>query len=348
MWKLHNMTFIRSGVWGRSPHLPLDTLYRTMQPDMVGMSRSESIEDLLMECPRRGFITLRTKIGQEVTLPTACHSWGCFSCKNKLTYLTKKRIALGVSMEEPSFLITVTYRTVGQDRQDVVSVRKDWTALLRCLKPKNGTLRWFRVIEATKRGQPHIHLLIAGIGNRVACCRKIQNECSHPVTKRYIQQFCEVNCLEHEWGKHWLDITGDSFVVDARLSYGINGAASYLAKYLAKSLSAFEALNDLGFKRRFSTSRNWRGFDRLRLSVTIREQWEEKRLFAYERDGAVDSIRAAAAASVDSPVLTRVGTDVAFGIAEKEVKEAHKGVIKRFLKNTRGVGNASDRPAGQS
>ena len=57
---------------------------------------------------------------------------------------------------------------------------------------------------------------------------------------------------------------------------GANGAASYLAKYLDKSLG--EARNELGMVRRWSTSRNWPKQPRRRLEAGrggwIRHLWQ--------------------------------------------------------------------------
>lgn len=61
-------------------------------------------------------------------------------------------------------------------------------------------------------------------------------------------------------------------VVDAQELYAPTGAAEYVTKYLTKSYDDREKLKDLGFERRYSTSRGWAPARR-RLQGTIDEDW---------------------------------------------------------------------------
>jgi len=87
-----------------------------------------------------------------------------------------------------------------------------------------------------------------------------------------MQLVCGKNCLEHEWARLWYEVTGDSFVVDARQIAGADGAARYMTKYLVKGMMTWDELSELGFMRRWSTSRNWPKLPPERL---LNELWDD-------------------------------------------------------------------------
>lgn len=117
---------------------------------------------------------------------------------------------------------------------------------------------------------PHLHLIIGGIEQSDFDCnplRKIK-------TGVWLEEECE--CLRHKFGRAWYKATGDSFFVGIRQVYSAIGAAAYLSKYLTKSLYGEERriLNERGFIRRVTYSRNWPRGGELKRYGTIASDWK--------------------------------------------------------------------------
>lgn len=89
--------------------------------------------------------------------------------------------------------------------------------------------------------------------------------------------------------------------------FSSSGSANYLAKYLIKGEMDRKALEELGFKRRFSISRGWPGGKRLRLYGTTIDAWVET---SFEYGGRIPDMDAMGH-SQDSGLLSRVGDKVA-------------------------------------
>ncbi len=235
-------------------------------------------------------------------------------------------------MLEHSYLITATLRLAkGTEVKDAQYVAKAWRRFLYRLQlhGKNQEMAWFRVTELTKQGQPHLHLVVGGIGERRAHCEKRP----HPYNAVWRTKNCE--CIEHEWSRAWFLATGDSFVVNAETVLGAAGAAAYLGKYLRKNMVVRNRLAELGFERRFSRSRNWPGGG-LQLQATVDKAW-----------GTIDFIfNGSAFAPVakewiewddsfpdEHPLLVRTGTDLALKLADKHARKTLKRRVKRLVAN---------------
>lgn len=213
------------------------------------------------DCPRKGYVRMWTKFGQQVTIPTRCKTWKCNACREVNKHRVMSKISSGCSQLVVSWLITLTYHVDGDERRHAASVKRDWRVFLRYLRRKYQKTPWFRIIEATKRGQPHLHLIMGGLGGkqRVACDtgKRPNGKCAHKIDYDWAMQDCANDCIEHELAKVWYRITGDSFVIDARRVVSANGAAAYLSKYLTKATNTWEYLESLGFRKRYSASRDW-------------------------------------------------------------------------------------------
>jgi len=290
-----------------------------------------------LECPKAGYIRLEDKYGRSITCETTCKTWGCLGCRERVKSLIKMRISSGCSTLKQCYLITLTFRMGRGLQRDAASVQEAWTRLLRSLKynPKNNRIAWLKIVEATKKGQPHLHLIVGNIGSRKPCCMKSANECMHPWTKEWMLRDCEVNCIEHEWAKLWFDCTGDSYVVDARHVLGANGAAAYLGKYLVKGMVHRNILEELGFARRWSKSRNWPAKEVMQLKGTADDIWIRQD-FGW-KGVAGSQIMARDAANRGFNVLgIRVGTAMAEEMSKKTTRRRALGQIK-------GLFNASNR-----
>lgn len=300
------------------------------------------------DCPRSGYIKLFTEDGRSLTLPTTCKQWGCLGCRERVKSLVKARIVYGCSMAVYSYLITVTYRTVGVERRNADSVAKDWTRLLRILKKRYPNLSWFRIVEATKKGQPHLHVIAQNIGQeyRRACHtgKDRFGKCMHRWDAEFRDMICEVNCIEHEWANEWFAITEDSWIVDARPVLGDKGAAKYLSKYLTKASTGRSALEELGFTRRWSCSRNWPRFEALRLRQTVGKGWKHTAFKYSDSDdvylGEREEWEHAAAMGLHTYLSERVGNEYAWNSA----KEQSNAKIMKGLKQIYAINRQATPP----
>jgi len=116
-----------------------------------------------------------------------------------------------------------------------------------------------------------------------------------------------MDCLIHEWGKAWFERTG-AYVVDVRKIYSAGGVGGYLGKYLSKSFSKRQGLEEIGFKRRWSCSRNFPREKKIQLAGTRDGIWTNVvripgwyRSEEMEARSRVDESRAA---------LERIGDDL--------------------------------------
>lgn len=147
----------------------------------------------------------------------------------------------GLKVSGDSYFITCTLRkgkTVElRDATWVAGVWRRFWVQYRRAHPEWKKIAWFRVVELTKQGQPHLHLLVTGLGG--------------------ISGGAGTKLIQKEWRERWLAATGDSYIVDVRPVRDARGMASYLCKYLVKGFSYRARMVKLGFMRRWSRSRTW-------------------------------------------------------------------------------------------
>ncbi len=277
------------------------------------------------ECPRKGWVKLWTRNGHHTTMETNCKTWRCRSCRDRLVTRFKLLVETGCSLLPQSALITVTYRADVERGPTAEYVKRDWRALLRRTE-QLWEMPWLRVMELTKKDVPHHHL-VAGADREVRCYRRFLH-------KDFTRVFDSCGCLSHELSRVWYAVTGDSYIVHAMPVSGAAGAASYLAKYLAKThFDSQERLDALGMSRRWSTSRNWPGDKRLRLKRTDEGGWFQK-AFTYGR-------MAPAEQQYDAKSLAlRNGTPVQLARVAKREKMRAVRQLERLVTNV----HQDDRP----
>lgn len=256
-----------------------------MRPDLVAP-----------KCPRRGWVMLSTR-ERDFVMPTTCKTWGCHVCKEKVRQLTALKLMYGcLSTGGPSHFITVTYRKRPGDRtRDAQDVAKDWAALWRQLKGQEAwrEAQWIKVPELTKAGQVHLHGIVVLAKGRDTCRKGDYHR------KRWMQSQPSGHCLEHDLAHAWYEQTGDSFVVDCETVRSVAGTASYVQKYMAKSFAGDRStMASLGFKKRWTSSRDWPRAEPLHLLGTELGLWE--RVTRYKGPWAKYSNH-----SEDEPVLMR-------------------------------------------
>lgn len=198
-------------------------------------------------CERRGAIIVArrdpTSYNADTTerwvIGTNCKTWRCPTCRKKRQAMVKMRMVYGCTILEDSWFITLTYWTGDSPREDAQSVGKDWYRFLKRWRALNPHLSWFRVIELTNQNQPHLHLLAGGL----------QDDKAHEVE----------STVRDSWALATRrNGAVQSFIVKAIKVAAPTKVAGYMAKYMVKAFYDQRSdLEQMGFLRRFSRSRNW-------------------------------------------------------------------------------------------
>ena len=233
----------------------------------------------LKGCPRAKTLKLTVKHTQhELYMPTTCKTWRCSYCRKIREIQLKNLIVYGYTRLKPCEFITVT---VKRERDgtclDADSVKKAWTQWLRTVKKSRGKMPWLKVVELTKNGVPHFHLITGSWTrkNQKTRCRPLEWD----AYKKGWYYSCKAaeECLHCEVGRLWYEATGNSFVVDARPVVDEGVGAYFVKEYLLKSYSQMEARIEAGYPRLWSASRDW---PRIPIAVrgTLEGLWQETKI----------------------------------------------------------------------
>lgn len=279
------------------------------------------------QCPRAGFIELHSA-GRVYLAPTKCKTWSCKVCRNNLLSLVKMKMEYGCLILGPCFFTTLTLPNGALDAiLNAHSVRKAWEPFLRNLKSDHyPNIAWIKIPELTKRNQPHLHLILGGIGTPLASCLPKKPPRVKGWRKNWLLNGPSCACVAHRVGLDWYEQTG-AYIIDCRPVYNPKGLANYLGKYLTKSFLIRGAMEDAGFLRRYSTSRNWPGGSRLRLAGTNADIWE-KTLF-HHRDSGWRKEDSKVAADRLNNAMRSEGTDLAMELAALKVRKFKAHQVKK-------------------
>lgn len=270
------------------------------------------------QCPRRGVVKLEDDTGWLLATKTTCKTWGCKVCRERVAALVRLRMEYGCLKLRDSFLITLTYANLDmQSLRDAHSVQVDLERFWKSLRKRNPQLSYFKIVEMTKRKQIHLHLIVGGITS------DRRDTCDKTFYKRR-REVCKFDCLHCELVKVWESITG-SFVIDVRKVYASSGLANYLGKYLTKQFYNWDQLEERGFKRRWSRSKNWPSPGPLRLLGTVLGVW--RRIVVVEHWYKKSEMEALVEASKNDPLMQIVGDDLAIELGKKR---RDVGLIRRL------------------
>lgn len=262
-----------------------------------------------------------TREGQLIATEVSCKTWGCVECRDRKLAEVKRRMWYGCSILGSCYLITLTYRAVnGETPRNADGARKVWRAWLQRLNNKFPKVAWFRIVELTKMGIPHYHLLVGGLETLMP------RECRTLKKDLWKESGCD--CLTHWVARSWYESTGDSYIVDVRHVVGPSGISNYLGKYLIKSMGEGqrERLEALGYPRRFSRSDNWPS-DKLQSRGTAEGGWSAA---VYERRHGPkeEYLSKLATESEGDYLLERVGPELLLKAEAKLKKRYSMGVLK--------------------
>jgi len=284
------------------------------------------------DCPRRGYVEL---VGDDGTInyaKTTCKTWRCLPCRNKLVSLVRMRLEYGLSTLERCLFITLTLRLeTGHSPEDVSFAQAAWRRLLALLKktyPQWKGMKWFKVVEFTRRDQPHLHLIIqTGIpGEKVSC---LPNEKDPRWNRKTtIDSGCSLAlvCVHHRVATAWLDVTG-SWVVDVQSVKNAARAAKYLCKYLTKSL--VRKYDETIVNRRWSKSNNWPKLGQLQYRGSLEFRWKRVRII----QGFDETLEEMAQESEDrgDPLMERLGDEYVRMYQKRRMRKAQEIKISKML-----------------
>ena len=115
--------------------------------------------------------------GEVLFAETNCGSWRCLGCRDRNRARFRAIVKYGVSTLGPCMFTTLTYKEGVQRLRHAGCVSKDWKAFYRLLRKREPQLAkkaCLRVMELTKAGTPHFHLLTGPISSdeRIRCWRE--------------------------------------------------------------------------------------------------------------------------------------------------------------------------------
>lgn len=144
-----------------------------------------------------------------VATPLYCRSWGCPECQP-----TRKRqlVALAASGHPTSFItLTVRPDVIRSQTSRARALVNAWRIVVRRAKKKYGyrSIPYLAVFEATKAGEPHLHIL------------------------------ARVRWIDQKWLSKQMAHLVNAPIVDIRRVKGNHMIASYVAKYVGKEPGKF-------------------------------------------------------------------------------------------------------------
>lgn len=181
-----------------------DSALRTkVQPDRFLVGSDRSIHNWMMACPRAKTLEAYSETLENwVVIAISCNNWGCPVCGRKKVVHYAKLVADAA----PNKLITLTVNPAkhSDPRAAYDETRRKIPGLSARLRRAYGEFEFFRILEITKKGWPHYHLI---------------------ARSPYIPQ-AELSNL-------WAELVGAP-IVDVRKIDRTASAYWYVVKYLAK------------------------------------------------------------------------------------------------------------------
>lgn len=169
----------------------------------------------------REFTLVKEWRGKTFCKPLTCRSWGCEYCAP----MRKRRLMAQAASGVPTRFLTLTINpTVGANPDERLQLLSHaWRTCVKRLRRQYGerNIEYLAIVEATKRGEPHLHILLRA---------------------PYIPQ----SLISSIMGE-----LIDSPIVDIRRIKGSRQIIQYVAKYVTKSPHHF------GTGKRYWSSYRW-------------------------------------------------------------------------------------------
>jgi len=157
--------------------------------------------------------------------PLLCRSWTCEHC-----YELRKRQLMAIAFSgEPNRFLTLTVNPafLGSPEERLRSLAWAWRTVVKRLRREHRgkTLEYLAVVESTKRGEPHLHILLRS------------------------------PFLPHQQISDYMGELINAPVVDIRTARGKGQVIAYVLKYIAKDPAHF------GTSKRYWMSRHYKQED---------------------------------------------------------------------------------------
>jgi hypothetical protein len=248
---------LSGGDVGSPSRVPLDSIENISTEVVPGALQARYRQSFLLpswgaargQC---GGITLvRVEGGRTYLRPAMCDRWGCASCGPRKAVWLRDNVRDSQPVYGLDFFCTTTVRTSScTAAESYVFASQAWNRLRTGLRRDYGAFSFVKVVEPTKKGYAHHHLLTS------------------------------LSLETGELSTRWLAATGTSWQVDVQ-SVASERAANYLAKYCAKQAPMLRQLLGEASPRlnMYSKSRNVH-FTDLRQSseagwMLYRRPWKE-------------------------------------------------------------------------
>ncbi len=108
-------------------------------------------------CPKAGYVVLTSDRGQKGAYRTICKSWSCRVCQKKKKSLFIEMVKHGCSVLGRCYSITLTFKMGLGEQRDARSAEGALRAFFRRLRRLYPNLQYLKVLEMTKKNQPHYH-----------------------------------------------------------------------------------------------------------------------------------------------------------------------------------------------
>lgn len=152
---------------------------------------------------------VKHECNRRTVMPLACRSWGCPECSEK----RKAQLVMMAKNGKPNTFITLTVNPAhfASPQARARQLAASWRIIVKRLKRlhKIKRLPYLAVFERTKKGEPHLHLL---------------------VRSKWIDQ---------KWLSAQMDEQMGAPIVDIRRVQSLKKAARYVAKYIGKDPHRF-------------------------------------------------------------------------------------------------------------
>lgn len=159
--------------------------------------------------------------GQVRAVSLRCRAWGCPLCQPDRQ---RQLVALAASGKPTVFVTLTSNPKIGASSASRArALARAWPVIVRraCAKYGYSSIPYFCVFEATKRGEPHLHIL------------------------------ARVKWIDQRWLSNQMrELTG-SPIVDIRKVRSVKQAASYISKYIGKAPHRFATC------KRYWRTRSW-------------------------------------------------------------------------------------------
>lgn len=147
---------------------------------LVGADPTE-LQHWARTCPDAGTITgYSLTLARQVWIAARCGRWSCSACGPRKVW----RLAFKVADARPNRLLTLTVNPSRwhDPREAFDATRRKVPVLIRELRQKHGEVEYVRVLEVTKKGWPHYHLIMrSGFLPQVEISRKWDSLTGAPV-----------------------------------------------------------------------------------------------------------------------------------------------------------------------